>query len=66
MMRKIILSQADFDTIFKPESRSPELEANRVQTLARATELGQKLGPLTTERLRAGIPFPLPSLTRPD
>jgi hypothetical protein len=65
-MRPIVLSPADLNSIFRPEACAPDVEARRLQTLARATELGQKLGPLTTERLRAGLPFPLPSVVRAD
>lgn len=65
-MRPIVLSPADLDSIFRPEACAPDVEARRLQTLARAAELGQKLGSLTTERLRAGIPFPLPHVARTD
>lgn len=65
-MRPMVLSPADLDDIFSPGVRFPELEARRLQTLARATEIGRRLGPLTTERLRAGIPFPLPSVASTD
>ncbi|PNY82751.1 hypothetical protein CVO96_16565 [Deinococcus koreensis] len=66
MMRAIILSQADLDKIFAPQRRLPQEEARRQHTLARAGELGRLIGPLTTERLRAGVPFPVPGLVAHD
>ncbi|CAM3199210.1 hypothetical protein DESA109040_02425 [Deinococcus saxicola] len=54
------ISEQDALQILHPERRDPEVERRRLETLARAEHLGRLLGPLTTERLRAGIPLPRP------
>lgn len=57
------ISANDALSILLPERRDPETERRRLQTLAEADELGRRMGPLTTERLRAGIPLPRPPST---
>lgn len=54
------ISVQDALQILDPERRAPEVERRRLDTLAQADRLGRLLGPLTTERLQAGLPLPLP------
>ncbi|GHF65949.1 hypothetical protein HNQ07_004790 [Deinococcus metalli] len=56
-MRTIVISEEGFLKILHPELRSPEEEARRLRVLARAEGSTAVLGPLTDERLSAGIPF---------
>lgn len=60
------ISENDLLSILHPERRDPDVERRRLRTLAEADELGRLLGPLTTERLRAGIPLPLPASAADD
>ncbi|MVN89128.1 hypothetical protein GO986_20525 [Deinococcus sp. HMF7620] len=60
VMRPLLLTQRDIELIFNPEKGCPELRECREETFARVNERERLTGPLTTERLLAGIPFPLP------
>ncbi|GHF58540.1 GNAT superfamily N-acetyltransferase [Deinococcus metalli] len=67
-MVTIVRSRQQFGAITTPQQRSPDDEARRVRVLARAEAFTRPLGPLTTERLQAGIPVPAGqvSLIAPD
>lgn len=53
------ISAEDYEQIMNPAARDPETEKRRLEMLRRADELGRELGPLTPERLKAGIPLGL-------
>lgn len=53
------ISAHDYEQIMNPAARDPETEKRRLEMLRRADELERELGPLTLERLLAGIPLGL-------
>lgn len=64
-MRPMTVSEEDLRHILSDLPPSGQEGQRRQDLLDQADELGRVLGPLTTARLRAGIPLPLPGLRQP-